>query len=100
MYLCPHHSTTAYNVNLVIRIGGEGDEIENNAICRYQIDLTVSGAALITYMQGLFGDWIRIIKSSSDVANDYLVLEEVRVLGSEYNRNVKLGQRSPQPFAC
>ena len=67
VYFCVHNSAVC-NFNLVIRVGEEGDEIENNAVCHDQIDLTISGAALITCAQVLFGDWISIIKSSSDVA--------------------------------
>ena len=91
---------TVCNFNLAIRVGEDGKEIENNAICAEQIDLTASGAAIVKCLQIQIGDLISIIKSSSNVRKDYLVLEEVRVLGSElngkYNRTVRLS-RCPKP---
>ena len=86
--VCRHHFTVC-NFNLAIRVGQDGEEIENNAICADQIDLTVSGSAIITCSQVLFGDWISIIKSSSDVPNDYMALQEVRVFGSEYHGKLR-----------
>ena len=99
--VCRHHFTVC-NFNLTIRVGEDGEEIEKNAICADQIDLTASGAAIITCFQILFGDWISISKSSSNVPFDYMVLEEVRVFGSGYNgkwnRTVRLSQRCPEPI--
>ena len=60
-----------------IRVGEDGAYLENNRICLGQIDLRATGAANITCLQTLFGDWISVEKSSS-----LLSLGEVRVFGS------------------
>ena len=70
---------TAFNHDLAIRIGKDGDDLGNNKVCLEQIDFTASHVASVTCLQELFGDWISINRTSSNT--EYIFLCEVRIFG-------------------
>ena len=68
---------------LEIRVGEDEVDLSNNQICYEEIDLRVSGAADISCLQALFGDWISITMSPVNSAFPSMAFDEVRAFGNE-----------------
>ena len=85
VYIVTRYNLTAYNFNLEIRVGRAGEELGKNKICAVHHDFRGSNVANITCLQPLFGDWISINKSSSNIDYYQLVLVEISVFDSKYS---------------
>ena len=69
-------------VNFKIRVGEDGDNIENNPTC-FEGTLDTSYPINVTCSPSLYGDWISLSKSPPSGIDERLMLYEVRVF-SEY----------------
>ena len=64
-------------------VGNDGTEIGNNPICYKQFEVMTFGAVNFSCSQNVFGAWVSINKSSTDVFTECLVIQEVRIYGSK-----------------
>ena len=72
--------------NFEIRVGNDGEEIGNNAICHKQLEAMELGATKsFTCSPEKFGSWISINKSDDDPEMVFLHFQEVRVYGGKCN---------------
>ena len=84
IYLClPHecYFTAFWLDNFEIRVG-ESDAIGSNAICHKQVNILAPAKANITCSRKLYGDWVSINKTGTQLVTECLVLVEVRVFES------------------
>ena len=66
--------------NFEIRVGLDGTDLGNNAICYKQLESMVQGATVkFKCQEELYGSWVSVNKSSSDSGELNLQLLEVRV---------------------
>ena len=72
-----------FNYNFEIRVGNNGTEIGNNPICYKQFEVMTFGAVNFSCSQNVFGAWVSINKSSTNVFTECLVIQEVRIYGSK-----------------
>ena len=69
--------------NFEIRVGKSGD-LGDNEICHKQFDFMDSLQANITCSRDLYGDWVSVNSTATELASDVLALKEVRVFGGKY----------------
>ena len=68
-----------------VRVGNDGQEIGNNAICYKQLESVESGIAKnFTCSPPIFGNWISVNKSTNDAAASPLHFHEIRVFSGKY----------------
>ena len=72
-----------FNYNFEIRVGNDGTEIGNNPICYKQFEVMTFGVVNFSCSQNVFGAWVSINKSPTDVFTECLVIQEVRIYGSK-----------------
>ena len=71
--------------NFEIRVGNDGEQIGNNAICYKQSESVMPGVTRnFMCSSRIFGSWISINKSDTKQDMVHLQLREVRVYGSKY----------------
>ena len=74
--------------NFEIRVG-ESDEIGNNEICHKQLDFMVPLQKNITCSRAIYGNWVSINKTDTELDIESLTLIEVRAFEytCKYNLN-------------
>ena len=75
--------------NFDIRVGTDSADIGNNALCYHQT-FSMGNAETTNFSchHELFGNWISVNKSDTNVDFQYLHFLEIRVFGSKLKRNV------------
>ena len=72
--------------NFEIRVGLDGTDLGNNAICHKQLERVADGATVkFKGHEGLYGSWVSVNKTGTKRSKENLQLLEVRVYGSEYS---------------
>ena len=75
--------------NFEIRVGFDGTDLGNNAVCYKQLE-SMDGGAIVKFkcQNALFGSWVSVNKSTSVLGKENLQLAEVRVYYEtrEYDR--------------
>ena len=67
--------------NCEIRVGLDGTDLGNNAVCYKQIDSMVEGATVkFKCHEELYGSWVSVNKTASVPDQEFLGFFEVRVL--------------------
>ena len=71
--------------NFEIRVGNDGDDIGNNAVCFKQLEPMEPGVAKnFTCSSGFLGSWVSVNKSSNNRETNALHFREIRVYGGKY----------------
>ena len=69
--------------NFEIRVGGSED-LGYNEICHKQFDFMDTLHTTINCSRPLFGDWVSINSTDTEVALEFLAFIEFRVFGCKY----------------
>ena len=68
-----------------IRVGLNGTDLGNSAVCYKQLESMTEGATVkFKCREELYGSWVSVNKTTTTRDHEYLQLLEVRVYGSEY----------------
>ena len=87
---------TGYGFNYDVRVGENGEDIGNNEICARVYEEIVASSVNFTCPPALFGDWVSINKSSSNIDQyERLIIFEVQVF-SKYSLQLHI-INSPRP---
>ena len=71
--------------NFEIRVGNDGQDIGNNAVCFKQLEPMDPGVAKnFTCSSAILGSWISVNKSTNERETNALHFREIRVHGGEY----------------
>ena len=68
--------------NFEVRVGQDGVDIGQKAICYKQVPAVADGATVnILCVQDLFGSWVSVNKSDTQAQSEHLQLRELQVFG-------------------